>query len=89
MPRRVITFARRFFWRAAGIATVLVASNAVAADKKEWREVKEPHYGEVLFDFYQQKYFSALGHLMTSQHFERLGQHADDAELLRGGGRSA
>lgn len=85
MSRRVITFARRFLWRAAGIATVLVASNVVAADKKEWREVKEPHYGAVLFDFYQQKYFSALGHLMTSQHFERLGSHADDAELLRGG----
>lgn len=51
----------------------------------ERREVKEPFYGEVLFYFYQQKYFSALSHLMTSQQFDRLGQHSDDAELLRGG----
>jgi len=62
-----------------------VASAPAVAAKKEWREVKEPHYGEVLFHFYQQKYFSSLSHLMTSQYFDRLGQHSDDAELLRGG----
>jgi hypothetical protein len=60
-------------------------SNVSAARSSEWREVKEPYYGEVLFYFYQQKYFSALSHVMTSQHFERLGAHADEAELLRGG----
>jgi hypothetical protein len=55
---------------------------AVAAKPKV---VSDPHYGEVLFYFYQQKYFSALGHLMTAQHFGRVAHHADEAELLRGG----
>ena len=62
-----------------------ILSNVSVARSNEWREVREPHYGEVLFYFYQQKYFSALSHLMTSQHFGRLGAHVDEAELLRGG----
>jgi hypothetical protein len=60
-------------------------SHASVARSNESHEVKAPHYGEVLFYFYQQKYFSALGQLMTAQHFARLGSHAGDAELLRGG----
>ena len=75
--------------RRRGCATVLVflflSCSAAVVGAAERREVKEPFYGEVLFYFYQQKYFSALSHLMTSQQFERLGQHGDDAELLRGG----
>jgi hypothetical protein len=47
--------------------------------------VRAPYFGEVLFDYYQQKYFSAITHLTVSQHFERLAPHADEAELLRGG----
>ena len=62
-----------------------ILCNVSVARSNEWREVREPHYGEVLFYFYQQKYFSALSHLMTSQHFGRLGAHVDEAELLRGG----
>jgi hypothetical protein len=49
------------------------------------REVKDPHYGEVLFHFYQENYFSALTQVMTAQHFGRLPQQGDEAELLRGG----
>jgi tetratricopeptide (TPR) repeat protein len=64
---------------------LLMVSHAAGARAGESREVKEPHYGEVLFYFYQQKYFSALSSLMTSQHFERLGVHAGEGELLRGG----
>jgi tetratricopeptide (TPR) repeat protein len=59
--------------------------SASAAASDEQHVVRSPFYGEVLYNFYQQKYFSALSHLMTAQHFERLGQDTDDAELLRGG----
>jgi hypothetical protein len=48
-------------------------------------EVVDPHYGEALFYFYQERYFSALTTLMTAEHFGRLPHQADDAELLRGG----
>jgi hypothetical protein len=44
-----------------------------------------PHYGDTLFHFYQDKYFSAVTSLMVSQHFTRLAPHDDDGEILRGG----
>ena len=49
------------------------------------KNVKDPHFGEVLFDFYQQKYFSALTHLLVAEQLERVSHHSDDAELLRAG----
>lgn len=55
------------------------------ADAAERREVRDPHFGEVLFDFFQENHFTALTHLSTSQHFGRVAHHADEAELLRGG----
>ena len=49
------------------------------------KNVRDPHFGEVLFDFYQQKYFSALTHLLVAEQLERVSHHSDDAELLRAG----
>jgi len=49
------------------------------------RPVTAPHYGDTLFHFYQDKYFSAVTSLMVSQHFTRLAPHDDDSEVLRGG----
>jgi len=47
--------------------------------------VQDPHYGDSLFYFYQGRYFSAVTNLMVSQHFDRMRNHADEAEVLRGG----
>jgi len=69
---------------AAAAVLSLAPAGAAPADPGP-KKVSDPHYGEVLFDFYRQKYFSALGKLMTAQHFGRLAHHADEAELLRGG----
>ncbi|MDO9073148.1 MAG: hypothetical protein Q7U73_07765 [Rubrivivax sp.] len=44
-----------------------------------------PHYGDTLFQFYQDHTFSALTGLMVSQHFGRIAPHDDEAEVLRGG----
>jgi hypothetical protein len=44
-----------------------------------------PHYGDTLFNFYQDKTFDTLIGLMVSQHFARVAPHADEAEVLRGG----
>jgi len=85
MFRSVSTMKQRARWRAACVAVLLTVNTAAVARAGEWREVSNPHYGEVLFYFYQQKYFSALSHLMTARHFDRLGTHVDEAELLRGG----
>lgn len=47
--------------------------------------VREPHYGDTLFHFFQDSHFTAITTLMASQHFGRVVVHADEAELLRGG----
>jgi hypothetical protein len=72
-------------WRALCLALLLSVGNASAASSEEQHVVRNPFYGEVLYNFYQQKYFSALSNLMTDQHFERLGEDAQEAELLSGG----
>jgi hypothetical protein len=56
-----------------------------SARRGESREIKDPHYGEVLFHFYQQQYFSAITNLMTARQFQRISHHGDEAELLLGG----
>ena len=49
------------------------------------RAVGAPHYGDTLFLFYQDHFFSAITGLMVSQHFKRVAPHDDEAEVLRGG----
>src|SRR5258705_522767 len=61
----------------------LVAAGGARADERH--AVADPHFGEVLFYFFQEDYFSALTRLMASQHFARVPHHAEEAELLRGG----
>ncbi|HXF46967.1 MAG TPA: hypothetical protein VNK91_12695 [Burkholderiaceae bacterium] len=66
-------------------ATSIVAIGAAAAAEPPRAVIKAPHYGDSLFYFFQQRYFSAVTNLMVSQHFQRLPQHEDEAEVLRGG----
>jgi hypothetical protein len=61
------------------------AAAAPAAPAPPPHVVRAPHYGDSLFHFYQEQYFTSVTSLMVSQHFGRLPNHVDDAELLRGG----
>ena len=77
---------------AALVAGVVAAAGARAADDPDkvpadppLHPVLDPHYGDVLFEFYQGRYFPAITKLEVSQHFERMQHHADEAEVLRGG----
>jgi len=47
--------------------------------------VKEAHYGEILFYFYQEDYFPAIVRVLAAQEQGRLQEHAAEAELLKGG----
>jgi hypothetical protein len=67
----------------AVVFVLVTGSGARAADARH--DIRNPHFGEALFQFFQENYVSALTDLMTSQHFARLDPHADEAELLRGG----
>jgi hypothetical protein len=58
------------------------ASSAQAAPNGE---IQDPHYGDTLFQYFQDHYFTAATTLMVSQHFGRVSQHSEEAEVLRGG----
>jgi hypothetical protein len=47
--------------------------------------VKDLHWGDVLFYFYQGDYMQALTRLGAAQEFNRVGHHEVEAELLKGG----
>ena len=67
----------------AALAAAALVAGAARAD--EPHVVKDPYFGEVLFYFFQEDYFSALTRLMAAQHFARVPHHGEEAELLRGG----
>ncbi|MCP5093664.1 MAG: hypothetical protein GY949_22405, partial [Gammaproteobacteria bacterium] len=47
--------------------------------------VQDPHFGDVLFHFYQEDYFPAIVRVLAAKEQQKLDNHADDAELLLGG----
>jgi tetratricopeptide (TPR) repeat protein len=49
------------------------------------QDVKDLHYGDVLFYFYQDDYFDAITRLLAAQQLERLPHTQGEAELLLGG----
>lgn len=46
--------------------------------------VKDIAYGEILFDYYQQRYFSSITRTLVAQKHGTLDTHKDHAELLLG-----
>ena len=68
------------------LAALLPATPALAGkDDPEPIVVKDPHYGEILFHFYQDDYFPAIVRLLAAQEQGLLSQHSAEAELLKGG----
>lgn len=78
-------------WLMVSVAT-LSAAPASAATAQEGKTlvgspqiVKDLHWGDALFYFYQGDYLQSLTRLGASQEFNRIGNHAVEAELLKGG----
>ena len=71
---------------AAALAFAWVGG-AAAADEPPLpnHEVKDPYYGDALFHFFQDHYFTSVTTLMASQHFGRVSHHDAESEILRGG----
>ena len=67
------------------VAAMLAYSGGADAVQRDRYKVVDPHFGEVLFNFYQQHYFTGLTNLGVSGEFGRLSNHSGEAELLRGG----
>jgi len=70
---------------AAFCAALLGSGAAAVAKDLPRREVRDLHYGDVLFQFFQDDYFDAVVRLEAARDFGRLPNHAAEAELLAGG----
>ena len=60
-------------------------SGVLAQEKIPAKIVKDLHYGEVLFHFFQDDYFTSITHLLAAQQLNRVANHRPDDELLLGG----
>jgi hypothetical protein len=73
----------------AGLALALLAAPAAARrhDPEKLPEVRirDLHYGDALFYYYQHEDFEALTRLSAYEHWNRMPHHEADAQLLIGG----
>jgi tetratricopeptide (TPR) repeat protein len=70
----------------AAVALALPALDAVAERARDdGIVVQDLAYGEVLFEFFQEDYFSALTRLLAAQERGELEHHGAEAELMLGG----
>ena len=71
---------------AAAVAVALpAAASAATRDDDSGVVVQDLAYGEVLFEFFQEDYFSALTRLLAAQERGELEHHGAEAELMLGG----
>ncbi len=78
--------ARRATLTAAVCLSVLLADHEAAArDRDEGTVVADLAYGEVLFHFFQDDYFTALTRLLAAQERQELPNHSGEADLMLGG----
>lgn len=67
------------------LGALLATNVATAVVTKKPQAVRDLHYGEVLFHFYQEDYFTAITHLMAVQQQQLLQHHGEESELLLAG----
>ena len=63
----------------------LVFTGSSSANLEEPNVIKDLHYGEVLFHFYQDDYFTSIVHLLAARDLNRTTNHIPEDELLLGG----
>lgn len=63
----------------------LTSSGVMASEAVPGRPLQDLHYGQVLFDFYQDDYFTAMAELLSARQVGRTLPHEADGELLLGG----
>jgi predicted negative regulator of RcsB-dependent stress response len=73
----------------AGLTLALLAAPALARrhdpEKLPEIRVRDLHYGDALFYYYQHDDFEALTRLAAYDHWNRMPHHEEDAQLLMGG----
>lgn len=73
-------------WLRLGASSLVLLSFVIEARSKddEPTVIKDLHYGEVLFYYYQDDFFSAITRLQAAQELGRLPNHEEEADLLLG-----
>ena len=66
-------------------AAFLSHQSRAGGNESEPTVVRDAHYGEVLFYFYQGQYFPAIVRLLAAQQQAQLENHVEESELLLGG----
>lgn len=73
-------------WTTRLLHSLLLAGAALSTALADTgQRVDDARYGEVLFQFYQQNYFTAISHLLAARSQGRLTHDWFEAELLLGG----
>ena len=67
------------------ICVFLLFSGTSTANIEQPNIIKNLHYGEVLFHFYQEDYFTSIVHLLAARDLNRTTHHMPEDELLLGG----
>lgn len=62
-------------------AALFVAAGAQAGLEYKWKNVKEPHFGNALFNLYQDRNFTGAIQLAADMEMHKLKSQTDDAEL--------
>ncbi len=78
-------FTRLKGWLLASCALSGLIPLAAPAQQLAAGEVRDLHFGEALFHFYQDDHFMALSRLLTARDAGRIVHHEAEAELLAGG----
>ena len=82
---KLVNYAIRYTFVSV-VAFLCVMQNLPAAEPViEKKIIKDLHYGEVLFHFFQEDYFTSITHLLAAQQLNRVSNHRPDDELLLGG----
>ena len=78
---------RKIHYTLLSVVICLCLSNYSAAEEPlaEKKIIKDLHYGEVLFHFFQEDYFTSITHLLAARQLNRVSNHRPDDELLLGG----
>jgi hypothetical protein len=69
----------------SALCVLLCALPSAHAEELQPQEIRDLRYGEVLFNFYQKKYFSAITNLLVADQVRPLEMQGADPKLLLGG----
>src|SRR6056297_3658000 len=64
---------------------LMLVSLCVSANDNKTHEVNDLDYGVSLYNFYQDKYFSAITSLLVAEHYQRMRSGSLYPELMLGG----